>query len=105
MELNQQRCINHEQRDAVGRCPECKNFFCMECITEYETRILCTACLKKEISQEKAAKRPGINIDPFLQAVQIVFGICFLIASFWIMGQCLQIVLDPEYQSEIKFED
>ena len=42
-----ERCLNHEQREAVARCPECKRCFCRECITEHEHRVICAACLKK----------------------------------------------------------
>ena len=43
--LAQQRCFNHGEREAVARCPECARFFCRECITEHEDRVVCTACL------------------------------------------------------------
>jgi hypothetical protein len=42
----QQRCWNHELREAVCRCPECGNSFCRECVTEHESRLLCAACLR-----------------------------------------------------------
>src|SRR5438132_254763 len=45
--LARQRCLNHLNREAVARCPECKRFFCRECVTEHEDRLICAACLKK----------------------------------------------------------
>ena len=45
--LAHQRCFNHATREAVARCPECHHFFCRECITEHDDRVLCTGCLKK----------------------------------------------------------
>lgn len=42
----QQRCWNHELREAVCRCPECGNSFCRECVTEHQSRLLCAACLR-----------------------------------------------------------
>ena len=42
----QQRCRNHETREAVCRCPGCQRDFCRECVAEYEGRYLCAACLK-----------------------------------------------------------
>jgi hypothetical protein len=41
-----QRCWNHELREAVCRCPGCQRFFCRECVTEHESRLLCASCLK-----------------------------------------------------------
>jgi len=42
----QQRCRNHENREAVCRCPQCGRSFCRECVSEHEARLLCAACLK-----------------------------------------------------------
>jgi hypothetical protein len=41
----QQRCWNHEAREAVCRCPACGRSFCHECVTEHELRLLCAGCL------------------------------------------------------------
>jgi len=46
-DLTLQRCFNHAQREAVARCPSCAQYFCRECITEHDDRIICAACLKK----------------------------------------------------------
>ena len=44
--LIEQRCWNHELREAVCRCPACGRHFCRECVTEHEARLLCAACLE-----------------------------------------------------------
>ena len=41
----QQRCWNHDAREAVCRCPACGRSFCHECVTEHQQRLLCAACL------------------------------------------------------------
>lgn len=46
-DLAQQHCLNHPQREAVARCPECRQFYCRECITEHDDRVICATCLKK----------------------------------------------------------
>ena len=48
--LIHQRCFNHAVREAVARCPECGRFFCRECITEHDDRVICASCLKKVTS-------------------------------------------------------
>jgi hypothetical protein len=45
-----QRCFNHAEREAAARCPSCRNFFCRECITEHDERVLCASCLRKTAS-------------------------------------------------------
>src|SRR5207248_2439455 len=42
----QQRCWNHEAREAVCLCPACGRSFCRECVTEHQSRLLCAACLQ-----------------------------------------------------------
>ena len=46
-DIARQRCLQHPQREAVARCPECGYYFCRECVTEHERRVLCTACLQR----------------------------------------------------------
>ena len=45
--LAHQRCFNHALREAVARCPQCGQYFCRECITEHDDRVICAACLGK----------------------------------------------------------
>jgi hypothetical protein len=45
--LANERCLNHETREAVCRCPECRNFFCRECVSEHGTRLLCAICIAR----------------------------------------------------------
>ena len=47
LSLSQHRCLNHAAREAVARCPECRRFFCRECVTEHEGRAICSSCLAK----------------------------------------------------------
>jgi hypothetical protein len=45
MILADQRCFHHALREAVAQCPTCKRFFCRECVTEHEGRMICVACV------------------------------------------------------------
>jgi hypothetical protein len=56
--LLHQRCFNHALREAAARCPECGRFFCRECITEHDDRVICSACLKKLV-RAPVARRPA----------------------------------------------
>lgn len=53
-----QRCFNHGTREAVARCPSCARFFCRECVTEHEDRVICSACLKK-LARVPLLQRPA----------------------------------------------
>jgi hypothetical protein len=45
--LVHQRCSNHPAREAVVRCPECRRFFCRECVTEHSGRMMCASCVTR----------------------------------------------------------
>jgi hypothetical protein len=55
--LRQRRCDNHPNREASARCPECGRFFCRECITEHDDRVLCASCLAKLTIKKTADKK------------------------------------------------
>jgi hypothetical protein len=55
MELVSQRCRNHPAREAVARCPGCSRFFCRECVSEHDGRVLCASCLAG-LLQKKIAR-------------------------------------------------
>ncbi len=79
--LRQQRCSNHPQREASARCPECTHYFCRECITEHDDRVLCASCLaklslKKETARHKWALVPRLALA--LLAVVVIY-IVFLV--------------------------
>jgi hypothetical protein len=66
----QQRCWNHESREAACRCPECRRNFCRECVTEHESRLLCATCLKGV-----TARRPRMAFGRMLPAGMALGGI------------------------------
>jgi hypothetical protein len=51
-----QICLNHPDREAIARCPECRQCFCRECVTEHGERMVCAACLRKK-ARAAAPKR------------------------------------------------
>jgi uncharacterized paraquat-inducible protein A len=53
--LRQQRCQHHPQREASARCPECSRYYCRECITEHDDRVICATCLTR-LTQKKEKK-------------------------------------------------
>ena len=61
--LRHQRCYHHHGREAVVRCPECGRFYCRECVTEHDDRMLCSRCLEQ--ITHSAAGKPGGACKPF----------------------------------------
>ena len=57
--LIHQRCLNHAQREAVARCPACGHYFCRECVTEHDDRVICSSCLAK-IARVPLLRRRGL---------------------------------------------
>ncbi|HKP94374.1 MAG TPA: rhomboid family protein [Fibrobacteria bacterium] len=51
--LAQQKCLNHGDREAVARCPQCRSHFCRECVSEHRGRILCAPCLAQAARTEQ----------------------------------------------------
>ena len=84
--LSQQHCLHHSLREAVARCPECRQFFCRECITEHEDRVLCAGCLRK-ISTKTARKKGSFAV--FGRIVLALVSLIFAWFLFYGVGQLL----------------
>jgi|SRR6516162_4536338 hypothetical protein len=84
--LADQRCFNHADREAAARCPSCRKYFCRECVTEYDDRVVCAGCLKK-LSRLPSFKRRGWqNTIAFGQCVLGLFMAWFF---FYLIGEIL----------------
>ena len=84
--LAHQRCFNHAAREAVARCPECKQFFCRECITEHEDRVVCAACLKK-LTHKPLAQR--FKLAQLFRLAQCLLGLFIVWYFFFLIGEGL----------------
>lgn len=85
----QQRCWNHDTREAVCRCPECGRSFCRECVTEHEARLLCAQCLNK-LTRGRAARKAGLR--RLVPAAMAVSGILLAWIVFYGAGEALLLV-------------
>ena len=85
-DLTHQRCWNHESREAVARCPECRRYFCRECVTEHEDRVLCSACLGKLLRSSEAKPRP---FGPLVRLFHLIAGLMIVWLFFYYVGQVL----------------
>ena len=86
MNLAHQRCFHHGHREAVARCPECRGFFCRECVTEHADRLMCAACLKK-LAAVPVTRRAGFV--GAIRTVQLAGGLLIALVFFYWLGQSL----------------
>jgi len=81
-----QRCFNHSAREAAARCPECRRFFCRECVSEHDDRVICASCLKKLATTESSKRRAFPTV---LRSIQVVVGILVAWFFFFMIGEGL----------------
>jgi len=84
--LVHQRCFNHASREAAARCPRCRRFFCRECVTEHEGRVICARCLRELTADDPRRRR----LLPALGAVAAAgLGMMALWVSLYCIGRML----------------
>lgn len=86
--LAQQHCLNHPAREAAAQCPQCRRFFCRECITEHDDRILCAVCLRQLSQSAGAGRQPlralgraGLSFASLLTAVLYFYWVGQILLS------------------------
>ena len=80
------RCLHHPVREAAARCPECRQFFCRECVTEHEGRVICTPCLRR-LTRPAAERR--FAFAPFFRVLNLAAGFVAATLCFYALGQVL----------------
>lgn len=85
-DISIQRCYNHAWREAAARCPECERYFCRECVTEHEDRVLCASCLER-LTLEK--DRGRARFDFLVRAFQLAAGLMIVWVFFMLIGRGL----------------
>jgi len=97
------RCSNHPSREAVARCPICQKFYCRECITEHDGKMLCKYCLESKIESQKNDKKSSL----FLKQVIIVILFISSFALSWFLFAMLGkiIMLFPQKYHFSQYEN
>jgi len=96
--LAHQRCFNHVEREAAARCPGCTRYFCRECITEHDDRVLCAACLARISSAELPRRR---TLRSLRRAIQLGLGLLLAWFFFFAIGETLQRIPDEFHEGNI----
>jgi hypothetical protein len=81
-----QRCFNHAEREAVARCPQCGHYFCRECITEHEDRVICAACLRNMATPRPMQRRALAGL---VRGSQCLLGLVLVWFFFYLIGEGL----------------
>jgi hypothetical protein len=84
--LIHQRCFHHSAREAVARCPECRHFYCRECITEHDDRVICATCLKKLTVKAEPSR---VSFAWLLPIAHLSVGLCIAWLFFYFFGATL----------------
>ena len=85
----QQHCFHHEFREAASRCPVCLRYFCRECVTEHEDRVLCAECLKKMVAHD------GAHQGGFRRVLRVMLPVAGLLMAwlfFYSLGRTLLLI-------------
>jgi len=96
--LASQRCFNHPEREAAALCPECGRYFCRECVTEHEDRVLCASCLGA--SKADNGKVRSI-MAPALRFAQAALGVLIAWLFFYYMAEALLSIPDSFHDGTI----
>jgi hypothetical protein len=95
--LREARCFNHAEREAAARCPPCGRYFCRECVTEHEDRVICAACLAG------LAKKPAPGravLAAAVRALQFLAALAALWLVFYAAGSALLNLPSAFHQGE-----
>lgn len=85
-DLSRQRCFNHQYREAAARCLNCRRYFCRECATEHEDRMVCASCLGK-LSRPTDRRRRFLT--PLFRLGQFTASMLLLWLLFYLIGAAL----------------
>lgn len=87
--LTAQRCFNHAGREAAARCPECGRFFCRECVSDHDGRVICATCLAGLAAGPKKASSLGAVLAALVPAA-VAFVVLWF--AFYLVGYGLSAI-------------
>ncbi|MCF6312001.1 MAG: rhomboid family protein [Verrucomicrobiales bacterium] len=87
-------CLVHPHRAAAARCPQCRRFFCGECITEHDGRLTCAQCLRSEAEDAEGlgAKSRGGRLTWLPALLQLVAAIVVLWLVYYLLARFLMLI-------------
>lgn len=101
IDLQSARCFQHVSREAAARCPSCSRFFCRECVTEHEGRVMCRGCLEELLNPPVEPR--AIWVRSLLEMALALAGFAFATFAFYMIGRIL-LRIPSQFHSGIFFE-
>ena len=96
--LAHQRCFHHSLREAVARCPECRQFYCRECITEHDDRVICASCLRRLAEANAQKKSPAAWL---WAVVPCALGLLVAFLFFYFVGEALLLIPSSFHEGSV----
>jgi len=96
--LAHQRCLNHGNREAAARCPECQHYFCRECVSEHDDRVICAACLRKML---RTGSTRWSAFAGLLAVGEVLVGVLTVWLFFYAVGRNLISIPDSFHSGTI----
>src|SRR2546426_1150950 len=84
--LSHERCFNHSLREAAARCPQCRQCYCRECITEHDGRVIWAACLQRLVGVPLTRRSGFVGM---MRAWQLLLGLATIWLFFYLLGETL----------------
>jgi hypothetical protein len=99
--LAHSKCFQHLSREAVARCPDCLRFYCRECVTEHDGRMICRPCLDDLLQEDSKASTGFVRglIQWFLAGV----GFTTTLYIFYLIGRIL-LSIPSNFHSGVFFD-
>jgi len=98
-------CVIHPHREAAARCSSCYGFFCRECVTEHDLRMLCARCLREQTTTPEKIPRRNHLLAALLAAlpitIQLLAGSAILWLTFYLLGRCLVAIPSDFHEGSI----
>ena len=83
--LKNLRCKNHPEREAVAKCNICGHFYCRECITEHNGKMVCGNCIREQTLD----KNQFSSKLSFKQLIIFLLTFLMLWLTFYISGEII----------------
>ncbi len=77
-------CTIHPERSSSAQCSSCRRFFCPECITEHEGKLICAECLSalsKPAVEKTRTRIPWAAMIQFMVALILAWMLFFFFAQ------------------------
>lgn len=80
-------CLNHPQREVAARCTSCGSVFCRECVTNFDGKMICSACYRKQAeAPAEVVKRDWFWLT---WGLQLMTGLGLTWFMWWLLGRLL----------------